>query len=226
MLTRTAPTRWIVEGADEETGEEQVVTIEAADRLRAEAQARQTGLLVASIRPAPQPIAIDGPRIPWMPHGRDGQEMTLSTLAVVAPAVPAPANGNGNGHGNGNGNGHSHTHTHTKPAPVEGASLSYAAPRGAAASSVDLFHELAPEYRLLQITSIVLLVLAGLSYVVGVTTIWQLNSGFSFTSDNIGYGIRRFGETAGAIVVGALLQALAAGCLALRDMARNSFRRC
>src|SRR4051794_27140450 len=91
-MTRTAGTRWIIEGADAETGEEQTVTIEAADRSGGEHGARRVGRLAAGARPAPQPMAAEAPRGPGLAGAGDTQEMALSTRAAAPPSVPHSEN--------------------------------------------------------------------------------------------------------------------------------------
>jgi len=213
IMTRNPPTRWIVEGADEETGEDQTLTIDAHDRKAAETQARRMGLLVSNIRQAPQPVVREVVRTPWSSRALDEQEMTLSTLAAVAPSAIAPA----------------------AAAPVAaatvnadevgGSPIGYASPRGVTTPSADLFDELPPPYRSLQIASITLLVLAIAAYVVGLVTVWQVAIPSRWPADNLLYTVRQIGEWSGAIAIGAVLHGLSAGCGALRDMARNSFGR-
>jgi len=230
-MTRTAGTRWIIEGADAETGEEQTVTIEAVDRNGAEYRARQMGLLVSGVRQAPQPIAAEAPRVPWMPGPGDTQEMTLSTLAAVAPSVPHSANHSQVS--NGPVRLHAPIPSRAEPAPLEGATtVEYASPRQSGAAS--LFEERPPEYKSLRIASMVLLVLAILSYIAGVATVTvnvmalatEMRSSGMSTTNAILFCIGQLAAASSLIAVGALLHALSAGCVALGDLARNSFRRC
>jgi hypothetical protein len=48
--------RWDVEGADTRTGQDRILTIEAESSARAEAQAREQGLLVSAVRQRAIPI--------------------------------------------------------------------------------------------------------------------------------------------------------------------------
>ena len=49
--------RWRIEGADERTGKELALLIDAVDQERAEADARYRGIMISSIAPDPPPGA-------------------------------------------------------------------------------------------------------------------------------------------------------------------------
>jgi hypothetical protein len=223
-------TRWIIDGADAETGEDQTVTIEAADRKRAELQARQMGLLVSGVRPAPQPISPPLVRTPWTSHPLDNaQDLTLSSLAAVAPTVP-PANGMNGSVGAVKLQAPSLAAARSEPAPIEGAAVDYATPPGRAPAG-HLFDELPPEYRSLQVAGIVMLALAMICYVGGALMTWasirsvMLQGGFSGPLSSIGWEVQQIAPNFLPIVIGGVLHLLSAGCGALRDLARNSFHR-
>jgi hypothetical protein len=193
--------RWNVEGADPATGAERVIQVDADDRDAAERVARERGLLVAAAYPSTlQPAAAA--------HGAD------VAVAIAAPrSFPKPVPHAGE-------TGATPLEYHgpaAEAAPATGSPADESAPPPPAPAG-----RRAPRYVGLQVGSSVLMAFALLYYVA---------AGLVLLMTATALRARGWEDVAGPLLlalalgmVGGLLQALSAACLALRDIARNSFR--
>ncbi len=168
--------RWNIEGADQQTGQDRVIAIDAADQADAERKARARGILVSTIYPTTLKTAIE----------RTEEEIVSPSQTAVPPAAPA-------------------------------STLNYRAS--------SLPRQTVPNYRGLQIGSFVLGVFALLYYICG-------GIGLVFGILSVQDSSRVRFDAAQAFLWalllamgGGVLHAMSAACIALRDIARNSFNR-
>ena len=185
--------KWHVTAADAQTGEDRTILVEAATAADAEVRARHAGYLVSHVAPAPEAVAAVAP-----PPAAQADPLAELAAAVTRPAAAAAA-----------------------PATA----LAYQPPVKVRSPDVIVA---APEYWGLRFGSTAFLVFAGLFYLAGLLALLaafaSLLSSLAYTS---GWGVvAAFGQllvSLWPLALGTVFHAASSACLALRDIARNSF---
>jgi len=204
--------KWIVIGADRETGEDKAIEIEADNEESAKRRGNRAGLLVAEARPAVEAIEVDDD-----------------------PADDAAAWAEQD-------DGSQHAHSVSQAAPIQPSAVAAATSYAAAAPTMAYQSPPAyqpagrkpPAYSGLSIASTVLMVVAALAYLAGLLVfcfmIFALIKGPSTPSSPFAASADQAAEMAllgtslAMFAAGAMYHGMSAACVALRDIAQNSFR--
>lgn len=197
--------RWNVEGADPDTGDERVVQVDAEDRAAAERVAREQGLLVA----AAYPSTLAG-------GAAAAAELAAAVVEVRSAPKPVP-------HAGADGAGPVLSYRGKDSAAKPSRSAASTTPPAAPAPVVSPTVRPIPRYVGLQVASSALMVFALLYYAAAAAVL----AATAITLEAQSW-VEVLPALVGALtlaMVGGLLQGASAACLALRDIARNSFGR-
>jgi hypothetical protein len=200
--------QWIVEGADAENGRDTSITVDADNRIHAEAVARQQGILVSSVRRASSPAdALEA---------MFGPPLVDAEPPVQPPVKPVPAASSRKSKSVVRRDISTSSIMEGLAVPVD-----YRSPTGASSD--------VPAYLWLKSAGIVLGVLATIAYLAGACiVVYTLLTFFSaprlFDLSMIISVLMALIGAAMPVVAGAILHALSAGCFVLRDFAQRSAR--